>query len=133
MSHTRETVERYRIIARAGCRVAALLCLVMGAWHYASILLLYLGNVFLGWSGWMTPSDFLNNPRSAGSLMWLLLSACLWRFDQRLARWIVPDPPTLGKHACPKCGYSLKGLGDRPICPECGADVRPPSSSPSTP
>lgn len=56
----------------------------------------------------------------------LPLALILWRFERRIATWIVPDlPPT---DQCPKCGYSRHGL-DSPVCPECGTDLRPRQSA----
>ena len=57
------------------------------------------------------------------NLGWGLMAFIAWRFDQRFARWLVPAPKP---GHCPKCGYSLQGIAGSPICPECGADLRPP-------
>ncbi len=130
MNTTRENVERYRLIARAGCRVFALLSLVMGAWLPLYLIIGLVATIVLPPSWTSSPLSYLQSSQITQSMVWLAIAFALWRFDQRIARWIVPEPPRGG---CPQCGYSLKGLGDRPICPECGADLRPPSSGPSTP
>lgn len=58
-------------------------------------------------------SEFLSFPFG------LLLPAGVLAFlDDSLSRWLVPMP----RHACPRCGYRLRGLPE-PVCPECGLRV----------
>lgn len=122
MSHTRETVERYRLIARAGCRVVAVLCAAYAALFIGHAAIgVAVGLLFTGFRG-VSIQSFITDHYFREMASWLVVAYLFWRFDQRLARWIVPEPKRGG---CPQCGYSLQGLGDRPICPECGADLRP--------
>lgn len=52
-----------------------------------------------------------------GSLIGLLLGAVLYSIGQRLTRRALTAAEF---RACPRCGYTLRGLPRSGTCPECG-------------
>lgn len=125
MSSLQSTVQHYRLTVRSLCRVLSMIFGLLAVSHVVAHASAF---ALSGFPGAMM--GLASSGRALSIIYFGALAFLFWRFDQRLARWIVPEPTRGG---CPQCGYSLKGLGDRPICPECGADVRPPSPSPTIP
>jgi hypothetical protein len=108
-------VVRRRHLARTWVRVAALLCVAKSLWNAADamdgVILPYLATAFQGVIDHGFPIT-----------IWLGAGVLLVLFERPLVRWLVPAGSP--DHTCLNCGYSLKNLKS-PICPECGADVRP--------